>query len=156
MILSRGNSSWSMAVRHFISEPLFSRPVGDKGKISYSHLAGARYYSSRVLIDRINGGEFRDVHGNWTDFVTGGILSYDVNTRLLLSVRGDVGGFAWGSSSDIAWTVLPAAGWRFGNNKTVKIGYSHFHLEKDSIGKSGGADLAMDMSGPIIAFEMGF
>ena len=42
---------------------------------------------------------------NWVDFIVGGRLEFKCSDRLSMSLRGEIGGFGIGSSSDLVWNT---------------------------------------------------
>ena len=71
-------------------------------------LAGLIVYDLDLAVDTLGPfgvdlGLVRDE--NWVDFIVGGRLEFKCRDRLSMSLRGEIGGFGIGSSSDLVWNT---------------------------------------------------
>ncbi len=127
--------------------------------VAFYLLAGGRYTSLNVDMDLSVGpaagsfGESKD----WVDPFVGGRAIVDLTDRVVLVVRGDIGGF--GVGSDFTWHTLGMLGYRFelfGAEATALAGYRALYQDYDS--GSGANEFRWDLTihGPIFALNFNF
>ena len=104
----------------------------------------------------IVGGLSRDMGGSrdWLEPLVGTVLTLDVNDRLSLIARGDIGGFGVGSK--LTWQVAGAVEYKIGKCVSVSAGYRL--LDIDFSEGSGRNKFAFDvqMRGPFMALDIRF
>lgn len=138
---------------------VFETPVFDTMTLSFNPIIGARHYSNRFSIERLEGGELRDRHDDWIDGVVGCITVLGVNDEVDLRLRTDAGGFGISDSSELSYTIGAFVDWHFSQNKTLRLGYLHFGLDKERalsgpLESQFKADI--EMSGPLFAIIWDF
>jgi hypothetical protein len=110
---------------------LLEQPVGseDTRALSLDLLGGARYTDLEGELD-IEGpfGSDPSVDGSkdWLDPIIGGRIQMDLTEKLAFRVRGDIGGFGIGDSSDFVWNVLAGLGYNLSERTTIWAGYRTF------------------------------
>jgi hypothetical protein len=126
--------------------------VGENMTLTIEPTIGMRNYWNRFTIDRLNGGELRDINLSWTDFVVGGIVTLSINEKWSLLVRADVGGFGWESSSDLSWMVGAFADYHWTETTTIRLGYNVLDIDKyRDPGRFGFEKVDLQIRGPVIA-----
>ncbi len=88
-------------------------------------LAGARYWSVKTDLDTstvINPGR----SSSWVDPIVGVRFTADLSKKVLVNLRGDIGGF--GVGSDFTWNALALFGYRFNEHITGLIGYRALYV----------------------------
>jgi len=116
--------------------------AGDR-KASIDLLAGGRFFSLDVEMD-FNLLPDQDGIGDWLDPFVGIIFKADLSNKISLLLRGDIGGFGIGSSSDFAWNVFAALGYDLSEKTTLWFGYRVLDIDYED---ESGADLfAWDMA----------
>jgi len=153
---SRNTEITQVYVQALLGYELFEVPIGDTMELSITPRVGPRNYWNRFRIDRLGGGELRDITTQWTDFVAGGKLTLDVNEKISLLLEGDAGGFGWGSSSDLAWTVGGFVNYHLSDRTTLKAGYFHLDIDKDRSSQFGGGSIQIQMGGPVLGAIFNF
>jgi hypothetical protein len=75
-----------------------------------------------------------------------------ITDRLLVNVRGDVGGFGIGSASDFTWQVVAGLGYQITDRTLLSAGYRQLDIDYKS------SDLEVDMcqKGPFVACTIRF
>jgi len=64
---------------------------------------------------------------NWVDFIVGGRLEFEFSDRFSMSLRGEVGGFGIGSSSDLVWNTTLLAEYKLSRkHRLIKCHKIHF------------------------------
>lgn len=114
-------------------------------------LAGARYWSVKVDLDTgtvINPGR----SNSWVDPIIGARLTADLSTKVMVNLRGDVGGFSVGS--DFTWNGLAVVGYRFTDRITGLLGYRVLYVDY----KSGTSKARFEetLHGPVLGMAFVF
>ena len=84
------------------------------------------------------------VGDSWVDPVIAGRARVPLSDRWFATAFVDVGGF--GIDSDLTWQVLGTVGYEINDLWSVNMGYRHMSTERTS----GGRDVRLELSGPII------
>ena len=96
---------------------------------TFDILAGARYWSVKTDLDTstiINPGR----SSSWFDPIVGVRFTADLSKKVLVNLRGDIGGF--GVGSDFSWNALALFGYRFNEHITGLIGYRALYVNYKS------------------------
>jgi hypothetical protein len=125
------------------------------GAVTFDVLAGARYYRFR---NSISGNVFgllsAERTNDWVDLVVGARAGVQVTDALGLFVRGDVGGFGIGSSSDRACNVLAGFEYRCCECASLVGGYRWLRIDRESgVGRDRFL-LDVTMAGPFVALAV--
>ncbi len=101
-------------------------------KIELEGLLGTRWNSLELDLDLqappLTGD--RDQRHDWWDFILGARVKADLTEKLNLVVRGDFGGFDWGSSSDSTWQLAGNVNYEFGR-WIAGLGYRALYIDYD-------------------------
>jgi hypothetical protein len=114
-------------------------------------LAGVRYWSIKADLDTstaINPGR----SNSWVYPIVGARLNIDLSKKVMINLRGDIGGF--GVGSDFTWNGLAAIGYRFNEYITGLVGYRALYVNYKS--GTSRARFEETFHGPIIALAFGF
>jgi hypothetical protein len=129
-------------------------------KLVLDVLGGGRYWSLETEIDigiPIAGVTYDAKETvDWIDPFIGFRIRTNLTDKLLFRVRGDVGGFDIGDSSDLTWNVLAVFGYGFTERTSMWLGYRALDVDYD---EGSGADLFefdVTMSGPIVGLNFQF
>jgi hypothetical protein len=126
---------------------------GFKGRpMSLDVLAGGRYWDMETQLDI--GALSGDAHSNWVDPFIGLRWVTQLTDRLLLHVRGDIGGLAvYDDASEFTWNVYAGLGFKLSEKMTLVTGYRALDLDREE-----GDDLETDltMAGPEIGLHIQF
>lgn len=139
------------------------RPIGDDQTrhIAVDVLAGARYIYLKGDIEIQGTGPLgirieRDDSKDWLDPMIGARVFLDLTDRLILGLRGDVGGFDVSNSSDFAWNVLAALGYKLSDNMTLWAGYRYMDIDYDDGSGNNLFEYDVELSGPIVGLAVKF
>jgi hypothetical protein len=125
---------------------------GNSGqKITVDILGGGRYWNLYGDLDttsRINPSRRDD----WVDPIIGARVTADLTKKLVVNLRGDVGGF--GVGSDISWNGVLTFGYRFTPSITAMLGYRLLYV--DYKGGSSRARYEETMYGPMAGVAFTF
>jgi hypothetical protein len=135
---------------------LLEVPVGKEMKLTLTPAIGPRYFYTRFIIDQLNGGELRDKTTQWVDFTTGLSAKLDVNKKFSLLAKGSAGGFGWGDSSELAWSVGGFVDYHIRDWSTLRVGYSYLDVEKKCSANFGDVQLNLQISGPVVEWVISF
>lgn len=113
---------------------------------------GGRYFYSDTDLDFAVVAD-RERSSDFVDLTVGGLYGMDVTDRLGVLIRGDVGGFGLGSSSELSWNVAGLASWSFGRAGRLWAGYRLLDIDQDDGGASG---YDLRISGPLVGYEFVF
>jgi hypothetical protein len=106
--------------------------------------AGLRYNSLKQKITLPIG----SVGGTepWVDLMLGGRCLWEFAESWKFIVRGDIGGFGLGDSSDLAASVTGGFGWDFTPDWSLGLGYRYYALDYSEMRRDGafGFDGSMD------------
>ncbi|MEG6552044.1 hypothetical protein V6C53_17575 [Desulfocurvibacter africanus] len=120
-------------------------------------LAGGRYWSVENDLEATFTGPLttRDVEAeqeiDWVDPIVGARVEVQLSDRILLAVRGDIGGFGIGDGSDFTWNLLGLLGYRFASWATLWAGYRTLDVDYDN-----DAQFDMTMQGPLAGLAFTF
>ncbi len=129
----------------------------NNGHAAVDLLLGGRYTSMDVDLN------FQDVplpnvsgSASWTDLIAGARLMMDLPNNWSMVLRGDVGGFGIGGSSDLAAQGVLLAKWNFKPDWNLVVGYRA--LYQDYQRGSGANKFAYDATtqGPLAGLEYRF
>lgn len=141
----------------FVAYDVVDTAMGENVTLKLAPYAGIRYFSSRMLIDNVGGGEWRDTQRDASDAIGGLYAEVGFGEKLSLTLRGDAGGFGWGGdSNDKDYFGLAGLNWHYANNKTLSIGYAYLKFSRDNIGKAGNINAEVEFSGPILSHAFNF
>ncbi|MHC5034524.1 MAG: hypothetical protein ACYTFZ_05770 [Planctomycetota bacterium] len=134
-------------LRRIYGKPLFEAAPGD---LSAELMAGGRWIYVKNELD-FRRGLHVEKSVDWVDPFVGGRLTYKLSGKWALLVRGDVGGFGIGSSSDFTWQLQTSAAYRAWERTFLLLGYGILDIDYER--GSGPSKFAMDlqMSGPHVA-----
>ncbi|GAB4343872.1 MAG: hypothetical protein Kow0099_22730 [Candidatus Abyssubacteria bacterium] len=141
---------------------LDERAIGDDGvrTIALDLLGGVRYNYLKAEIDLEGSRGILDVDEeeskDWLDPIVGGRIQARLTRKLLVNLRGDIGGFDISGSSDFTWNVLAVLGYQLSERTTLLAGYRALGIDYDD---GSGADLFeydVTMSGPIVGLAIQF
>jgi len=112
-------------------------------------LLGTRFF---YLGNELDGAAIPDVERStdFFDLIVGGRASSQLTEGFGLTLRGDLGGFDLGSSSELSWNVFGGATWELGPGQLV-AGYRALHIDRD-VGSTG---LDAGWSGPVLGYAFG-
>lgn len=97
--------------------------------------AGARYNDLSIELTGIGAlapGFVREQSQSWTDPLIGLRGQWNLNDKVYLAAKGDIGGF--GVGSDIAWSLQGTLGYNFTPCVSAEIGYRYLKTEYDNRG----------------------
>ena len=113
-------------------------------------LAGVRYCELDNTIDfdapglqNIDDGEW------WVDSFVGARCQWDFAPAFALTARGDVGGFGFGTASDLAWQVQTLFCWRLSEGATLGAGYRVLDIDR-----AQDIDTDMRLHGPVLGIAL--
>jgi len=148
-----------LAGRRVFSQPAtwlpWSRRIDDPRRLDVDLFAGARYwYLENRLKLRVSGVTALTSSSNsdWADPILGIRVQLGLTDRFGLSVRGDVGGFGIGSSSDLTWQAWGGLGYRLSDRWTSWAAYRALGLDR----KEGGIRSDLVMQGPLLGVSFHF
>jgi hypothetical protein len=103
------------------------------GNGAFDLLLGGRYTSMDVDLDFRNL-PLPDVSGSqdWTDLIAGARVAIDLPHDWSISLRGDLGGFGIGGSSNLSAQGILAARWRFAPAWEAVIGYRALYQDYEN------------------------
>ncbi|MGE5295295.1 MAG: hypothetical protein ACM3VT_10750 [Solirubrobacterales bacterium] len=115
-------------------------------------LLGGRYWSMETQLDI--GPLSRESNDEWVDPFFGLRWTAQLTDKLLVLVRGDVGGFAiYEDASDFTWNVFAGPAMKLSKNMTLLVGYRALGIDRDE-GDNSKADLTL--AGPEIGLQFQF
>ncbi len=140
---------------------ILERPIGAESARTFSLdlLGGARYADLEVELDIEGPLGFDPSTGgskDWIDPIVGGIIHVDLTEKIAFRVRGDIGGFGIGDSSDFAWNVLAGFGYSLSERTTLRFGYRILDVDYDDGSGSDLFEYDISMSGPIAGVSIHF
>lgn len=118
-------------------------------------LGGARYmdFDGKLKFDsapNVDGGQ------DWIDPIVGARMTRDLSENWAFNLRGDIGGFDLGDSSDFVWDLIGLFGWSFGTGKRLWIGYRYLDIDYDDGSGSDKFKFDAVMAGPLLGLSFGF
>ncbi len=133
----------------------------EKGRtLSLDALGGGRYWDLSVDVDAtvpLAGLAVSvDRSKSWIDPFFGARVLVDLTEKLSLAVRGDIGGFGVGSSSEFTWNASGIFGYHFSPMISAWLGYRALGVDYES--GSGTSKFKYDviMHGPIVGLGIQF
>jgi opacity protein-like surface antigen len=133
----------------------------DDRSFSLDVLGGGRYVYLKGELD-INGagpiGVDIEVEQSkdWVDAIVGGRVQMDLTEKLAFSLRGDVGGFGVGASSDLAWNLIAGLGYELSERTTLWLAYRHLDIDYDDGSGSNQFEYDVEMTGPMLGIAIEF
>ena len=132
-------------------------PLGKEGGrlVSFEALAGGRYNyvkSEVEILSLLKSTESQD----WVDPIVGIRLMAGLTEKLSLRVRGDIGGFGIGSSSDFAWNVVAVLGYRISRGISIGAGYRILDVDYDKGSGLRRFEYDVTTSGPVLGLAFHF
>jgi len=141
----------------FVAYEVLKTNLTEAVKLSLEPYAGVRYFSSRLLIDNVGGGEYRDTKRSSTDAIFGLLATVDFGEKVSLTLRGDAGGFGWsGDSNDTDYFGMAMLNWNYSKNRTISLGYADLKFTKDNIGQGANINAEVEFKGPILSHTFKF
>jgi hypothetical protein len=133
----------------------------EKGRtLSLDALGGGRYWDLSVDLDATVplAGLERDVSRskNWIDPFFGARVLVDLTEKLSLAVRGDIGGFGVGSSSQFTWNTSAIFGYHFSPMISAWLGYKALGVDYESGSLHRKFKFDVIMYGPIVGLGIQF
>jgi hypothetical protein len=115
-------------------------------------LAGVRYYDLENRIDFDSAGLQSIDDGEWwVDSFVGARCQWDFARSFSLTARGDVGGFGFGTASDLAWQVQTLFCWQLSEGATLGAGYRVLDIDR-----AQDLDTDMQLHGPVLGVAFRF
>lgn len=118
--------------------------------------AGLRYFKPDITFDVTRSGTTNRtrVDDSYTDFMVGARYTGMINQNWFYRLRAD----ASGGDTDGSWSILGAAGYRFGSDLDKSFLFGYKHMEIDLKEDSGPFTVKndMSMSGPFVALNFSF
>lgn len=92
----------------------------------------------------------------WVDFIIGGRIGFNISDKFSASLRGEVGGFGIGSSSDLTWNITLVGEYKLSPNVGVIAGYRYLDVDWEQ--GSGSSRIGYDwvIHGPIMGVNIRF
>ncbi len=120
---------------------------------AFEILGGARYWEITGELTLPNT-ERPEQTGDWTDPFVGARVSIPLSDKLLLSLRGDVGGFSYGS--DFSWNVVGLLGYEFTPLISAWGGYRALGVEYDEGSGNNYFEIDATFHGPMLGVMFRF
>ncbi len=97
-----------------------------------------------------------DEQDTWVDFIIGGRILFNITDEFSASVRGEVGGFGIGSSSDLTWNITVLGEYKISPKVGLVAGYRYLDVDWES--GSGLSRIGYDWTihGPILGVSIHF
>ena len=92
----------------------------------------------------------------WVDFIIGGRIGFNISDKFSASLRGEVGGFGIGSSSDLTWNITLVGEYKLSSKVGVIAGYRYLDVDWEQ--GSGSSRIGYDWAihGPILGVNIHF
>jgi opacity protein-like surface antigen len=136
---------------------------GKQQRFIFEPYGGLRYTYLRQIADvRVDvpglgsaGTELGDSR-DWVEPLVGARISWDLNEKFSVNIRGDAGGFGIGSASDLTYNIIPGCTYKLTENTTFDFSYRYFNMDYSN--GSGSNELAMDAEayGPVFGMTILF
>lgn len=138
---------WDLGASVMLSES----PLGSSGvsKITFEAMGGGRYVYIEPAVDFRPGPKF-DKSLEYFEPFFGGRIRVRINEKWLVAVRGDIGGFDIGDSSDLTWNLVVAADLALSERTSLVFGYKIMDINVDKGSGPTKNELDMQISGPAI------
>ncbi|MHC4211935.1 MAG: outer membrane beta-barrel protein [Planctomycetota bacterium] len=145
---------------------LIETPLGeDQGQsLSLDLLAGGRYASIEAEVDIVTNGPLSDIvsgrnyrqNEEWIEPFVGGRIRLDLNDKLDLGVRADIGGFGLCSGSQLTWNLVAGIGYQLTRNLNLKAGYRILDIDYERGSGSKKFGLDVQLKGPVLGLTLMF
>jgi opacity protein-like surface antigen len=89
---------------------------------------------------------------SWVDPLIGARARFDLSETWFGNVSADIGGFGLENASDLTWQAYAGVGYRFNETWAMQAGYRHISIDR----AFDGADVTLDVSGPIVGIQASF
>jgi hypothetical protein len=123
-------------------------------------MAGGRYFYVDNEIDIDGPLGFVDINvddsQDWVDPIVGARIQGYLTKKLVVSLRGDVGGFDMGNTSDFAWNVVASVGYELSERMTLLFCYRFLDVDYDDGSGNDRFEYDVQMDGPAIALSIKF
>lgn len=93
---------------------------------------------------------------DWLDLMIGARIIADLSERCSVVVRGDIGGFGIGSSSNFTWNAVGLIGYDVSRNKTLYAGYRYLDVDYDDGSGTSLFEYEVTTSGPLVGLAFRF
>jgi len=93
---------------------------------------------------------------SWVDGVIGGRLVFEFSDKLSASLRGEVGGFGIGSSSDLVWNITLLGEYRLSPKVGLVAGFRYFNVDWEKGSGSDRVGYDWEIYGPIMGVNIYF
>ncbi|MHC4211934.1 MAG: outer membrane beta-barrel protein [Planctomycetota bacterium] len=145
----------------FIETPLGQ---GHGQKLSFDLLAGGRYASLEAEVDIVTNGPLSGIvsgrnyrqNEEWIEPFVGGRIRLDLNDKLDLGVRADIGGFGLCSGSQLTWNLVAGIGYQLTRNLNLKAGYRILDIDYERGSGSKKFGLDAQLKGPVLGLTLTF
>lgn len=119
---------------------------------------GLRYYESDLDIRTANLGPAISVSQDedWWDLVAGVRYRFNAGQKWSLVAEGDLAGFDFSGSSDLAWNLSLAANYALTERYDLAFGYRILDIDYDRGGGARAFHYDIRSSGPMIGFNFNF
>lgn len=142
---------------------LWEAAWNDSG-LEFSLLGGGRYFNLEGDLDIVPGGPLADLisgrsfdrREEWVDLIVGGRLTWILSQEWSVSIRGDIGGFGIGDSSDMTWNLVAGVDYRWSDSIDLRAGYRILDIDYDSGGGTDAFGLDAQFRGPILGMGIRF
>lgn len=91
---------------------------------------------------------------SWVDPIVGAIGEFQISDNWSAALRGDMGGFGWGS--DFAWQAMGTVRWQATPSLHVVGGYRYIHMDYDNGSGLNYFRYDMAISGPVLGVAFTF
>jgi len=124
-------------------------------RISITPMAGGRY---GWLKQDITLGLFPTLGGSrdWVEPWVGGKVTLELTERVMLGLRGDVGGFGIGTATNLTWNLWAGGGYRFSDRVYARLGWRWYDIDYE---RGSGLDrfgVDVQFSGPFLGITFVF
>jgi hypothetical protein len=113
-------------------------------------MAGLRAWSIKASVDAAAVGVQASGSKSFVDPIIAMRGTFQVAPQWSVTLYGDFGGFGVGSQQ--TWQVLAAASYQMRENRFLSVGYRHMAVDY----RSGGTDVDVSMSGPLVGMTWRF
>jgi hypothetical protein len=100
----------------------------------FRSLIGVRYNQLSTAIELQGIGRSTSGKVDWWDPFIGGILTLPIGERWNFQLHADIGGFAIGAASDLAWQIEMLVNWSFTPRTALMMGYRWISIDYDHNG----------------------
>jgi hypothetical protein len=100
----------------------------------FMSLIGVHYNQLSTAIELQGIGRTSSGKEDWWDPFIGGVLTLPIGERWNFQLHADIGGFAIGSASDLAWQIEMLVNWSFTPRTALMMGYRWLSIDYDHNG----------------------